>query len=417
MDFNRAEQEYVRLKALYDQGDLTAEAFEAAGNDTLVVRDRFGRVWQIGVNSGKWYCFENGTWTQKEPDETLLPSTGSPLETPETLQAPPKPSPIFTLPSQPSDSEPSAEAQAAPVPREKLKNGARLSPAQIRKSFSWIGLVGVALLLVLGIFGLSTLLMREQSFGWNPGTPVRFGSPTPTRRATQTPVFPSATPLFTRTAVPTGTPSPVPSRTFTAEPQYAPQIWEQNQAIYFTSQSSLSTDWLTALQSSAVVSFEDYNQLGSMKILYEDDFLVFPSGTAAGEAEEDSAVQQEVVFAFPQPGSGTALTLMCRTPDGKNGYGLRVTPSRWKLFKSLDGVETGLAEGTAGLPLQQGDWSTMRLSCAGNQFNVWDETGIIATVEDSSLTAGRVAVHFEAPAQEPGGEVRLYFYRLLRLEK
>ena len=181
MDFNRAEQEYVRLKALYNQGDLTAEAFEAAGNDALVVRDRFGHVWQIGVNSGKWYCFENGTWTQKEPDETLLPSTGNPLETPETLQAPPKPAPIFTLPSQPSDSEPSAEAQAAPVPREKLKNGGRPSPAQIRKSFSWIGLVGVALLLVLGIFGLSTLLMREQSFGWNPGTPVRFGSPTPTR--------------------------------------------------------------------------------------------------------------------------------------------------------------------------------------------------------------------------------------------
>ena len=91
MDFNRAEQEYERLKALYDQGDLTAEAFEAASNDALVVRDRFGRIWQIGVNSGKWYCFENGTWTQKEPDETLAPphrplrgDAGKPPDSPKT---------------------------------------------------------------------------------------------------------------------------------------------------------------------------------------------------------------------------------------------------------------------------------------------------------------------------------------------
>ena len=209
----------------------------------------------------------------------------------------------------------------------------------------------------------------------------------------------------------------MPSRTFTAEPQYAPQIWEQTEAIYFTAQSSLSRDWLAALQSSATITFEDYNQLGSMKILYDEDFLVFPTGDSGGEVKESSAVQQEVIFAFSQPGSDAALTLICRTPDGKDGYGLRVGSFRWKLFKSLDGTETSLAEGTTSLPLQKGDWSTMRMSCMNNQLNIWDETGIIATVEDNSLTAGRVAVHFEKPAPEPAGEIRLYFYRLLQLEK
>ena len=417
MDFNRAEQEYQRLKALYNRGELTAEAFEAASNENLVVHDRFGCIWQIGVNSGKWYCFENGSWVQKEPNEAVGPTGSSESETPETLQPPKKPVTIFDFDSHSSDFTRSEEPEAVPVPEGKLKSGRQLSPAQIRGSFSWIMLVGVIIFLMIVIGGLGTLLIREQAFGWNPSTPVRFGSPTPIRLPTRTQALPSETSLPTQTAAPTGTPSPTSSRTFTAEPQYAPQVWGQTEAIYFTAQTSLSEAWLTALKSAAAVTFEDYNRLGSMKVLYGEELLVFPSGTATAEPGDYSAVQQEVVFAFPQPKSNVSLTLMCRMQDGKNGYGLRITPFRWKLFKAIDGVETSLAEGTTSLPLQQGNWATMRMGCVDNQLTVWDETGLITTVEDSSLSAGRVAVRFENNSPEPAGEIALYFYRLLQLEK
>ena len=145
--------------------------------------------------------------------------------------------------------------------------------------------------------------------------------------------------------------------------------------------------------------------------------MVFPSGAVDVEQEGDAAVQQEMVFAFPQPDASASLTMMCRTQDGKDGYSLRVTPFRWNLFKVVDGVETSLAEAATSLPLQQGNWATLRLGCMDNQFTVWDETGLIATVEDSALSQGRVAVRFENGSSELPGEIAVYFYRLLRLEQ
>jgi len=419
MDFNRAEQEYQRLKALFDQGDLTAEAFETACNHDLEVRDRFGRIWQIGVNSGSWYCFENGSWVEKTPEEAVVPIASGETEMPEALQPPKKPLTIFDLDdARLSQAGSSEDSLAEPVTEAKGKPGGRPSPAEIRSSVSWVMLAGIILFLVVGLAGLGTLLAREQAFGWNPQTPVRFGSPTPTRPPTRTPSAPTATVELTRTVAPSDTPSPIPSQTFTAQPRYAPQVWSQAQAIYFTAPSAVSEDWLAALESAAAVTiFEDYNRLGGMKIQYPEEFVVFPSSPDLMEQGDHSAVQQEIVFAFSQPQSGASLILMCRTWDGEDGYGLRVSPSGWKLFKAAEGVETSLAEAATSLPLRQGNWATIRLGCLNDRLTVWDETGLIATVEDNSLSGGRVAVRFGQETPGTTGEVAVYFYRLLRLEE
>ena len=416
MDFNRAQQEYQRLKTLFGQGDLTAEEFEAACNEKLVVRDQFGCVWQIGVNSGKWYCFEKGIWTQKEPGGAATPAHHA-VDVPETLQSVPKPAPILSVEPRSPDLGQPDDSEARPIPEAKLKSAQNRSKTQVRSTFSWLLLAGLVIVLLVGLSGLGLLLVREQRFGWNPRTPVRFGSPTPTRLSTRTPAVPTPTSQATRTAAPTDTPTPAPSRTFTAEPRYAPQVWQQTQAIYFTARPSVSEDWLTALDSAAAITFEDYNRLGAMKIQYSQDFMVFPSGDVDEKQEGDAAVQQEMVFAFPQPNASASLTMMCRTQDGKDGYSLRVTPFRWNLFKVVDGVETSLAEAATSMPLQQGNWTTLRLGCMDNQFTVWDETGLIATVEDSGLSQGRVAVRFENDSSELPGEIAVYFYRLLRLEQ
>ena len=176
MDFNRAQQEYQRLKTLYGQGDLTAEEFEAACNEKLVVRDQFGCVWQIGVNSGKWYCFEKGVWTQKEPEGAAPPAHNA-VDVPETLQSVPKPAPILSAEPRSPDLGQPDDSEARPVPEAKLKSAQNRSKTQVRSTFSWLLLAGLVIVLLAGLSGLGLLLVREQRFGWNPRTPVRFGSP------------------------------------------------------------------------------------------------------------------------------------------------------------------------------------------------------------------------------------------------
>ncbi|MCJ7507061.1 hypothetical protein MUP05_11460 [Candidatus Bathyarchaeota archaeon] len=39
----------------------------------LKFRDANGRVWAIGLESGKWYCFENERWVEGKPPESLMP--------------------------------------------------------------------------------------------------------------------------------------------------------------------------------------------------------------------------------------------------------------------------------------------------------------------------------------------------------
>jgi len=83
MDFRQAEQEYHRLKAQYDAGQLSEERMRAALSD-LMVQDDQGRWWVLGYETGTWYVHDGEKWIPGEPPAT---ATTAPTRT----AAPPAP--------------------------------------------------------------------------------------------------------------------------------------------------------------------------------------------------------------------------------------------------------------------------------------------------------------------------------------
>lgn len=64
--FQKAEQEFFRLRGLFVTGNLGADEFDAALQQ-LQVRDEEGRVWMIGANTGRWYYAPTPQWIEAEP--------------------------------------------------------------------------------------------------------------------------------------------------------------------------------------------------------------------------------------------------------------------------------------------------------------------------------------------------------------
>ncbi|RME71630.1 MAG: carboxypeptidase regulatory-like domain-containing protein [Chloroflexi bacterium] len=62
------EQQYQRLCRQRQTGRLDQTAFEAAVA-RLQFQDSQGRLWMIGVQTGQWYCDDNGTWRPGTPPE------------------------------------------------------------------------------------------------------------------------------------------------------------------------------------------------------------------------------------------------------------------------------------------------------------------------------------------------------------
>lgn len=70
MDFTQIMQRYIRLREKFEQGELDAESFERQVN-SMVYKDKEGRYWQIGVESGLWYYFDGEKWVQDDLDEEI----------------------------------------------------------------------------------------------------------------------------------------------------------------------------------------------------------------------------------------------------------------------------------------------------------------------------------------------------------
>lgn len=65
-DFERAQEEYFRLRGQFATGHLSAAQFDAALRE-LTVRDAAGRYWMLGANSGQWYYFDGDLWVAGQP--------------------------------------------------------------------------------------------------------------------------------------------------------------------------------------------------------------------------------------------------------------------------------------------------------------------------------------------------------------
>ncbi len=66
MTFEEAFNEYERLKAAYEAGEIDAGAFDAAVS-RLQVTGPEGRRWRIGTLTGDWYRSEGGRWVADNP--------------------------------------------------------------------------------------------------------------------------------------------------------------------------------------------------------------------------------------------------------------------------------------------------------------------------------------------------------------
>lgn len=66
MDFNQVIQEYNRLLGLYQNRQITEQAFQEAVRQ-LTATDAWGRFWHFDPNTGQWMRFENGQWLRDTP--------------------------------------------------------------------------------------------------------------------------------------------------------------------------------------------------------------------------------------------------------------------------------------------------------------------------------------------------------------
>jgi hypothetical protein len=66
-DFQRAQDEYFRLRGLLVVGRITTAQFEAQLRE-LMVQDARGRYWILGADSGKWFVHDGNNWVEGQPE-------------------------------------------------------------------------------------------------------------------------------------------------------------------------------------------------------------------------------------------------------------------------------------------------------------------------------------------------------------
>jgi hypothetical protein len=101
--FVKAHEEFVRLKASFDAGTLSSEAFEAALRDLAF--EHGGRQWTIGASTGKWFASKGDSWVEATP-----PGMSSALPEHATK---PTPHPAPTVPPKPATAPQPAPAAGA----------------------------------------------------------------------------------------------------------------------------------------------------------------------------------------------------------------------------------------------------------------------------------------------------------------
>ncbi len=81
--FRNVENEYLRLRGQLAAGRITRAQLEATLKE-MMLQDTAGRWWTLGVNSGKWFVQQNGTWVES-------PLPGGAVSTKPGIVAPPPP--------------------------------------------------------------------------------------------------------------------------------------------------------------------------------------------------------------------------------------------------------------------------------------------------------------------------------------
>lgn len=68
--FREIEGTFTLLRRKFNERMISQREY-IDGLRQLRIKDEEGRFWMIGAQSGKWYCFDGGSWTQAKPPSQL----------------------------------------------------------------------------------------------------------------------------------------------------------------------------------------------------------------------------------------------------------------------------------------------------------------------------------------------------------
>lgn len=126
------EAHFFELKGKHAVGQLTDAEFKAE-LEKLRYQDAQGRWWMIGMQSGRWYYYENGRWLIGSPPQTTIatPAPEQPARVEPAKSASATPPGVASLPAQPKE-KPRTEAtqvQPRPTPPESKPASVETKPA------------------------------------------------------------------------------------------------------------------------------------------------------------------------------------------------------------------------------------------------------------------------------------------------
>jgi hypothetical protein len=394
VEFETAKQEYLRLRAAYDAGEIDASQFEEAVYGLNLV-DAYGQIWQIGLTSGEWYRKEGGAWVEDTPAVGIA------------------------VP-------PAAAAAPAPAPGRPLAN----APVWV------LTLIGLSALVTwLGIFTLITYYYINQR-------------PTPVAVARTMAVYeeetPTTTPVPTRTVfervtetgefeieeeTPTPEPTQEPSPTITLEltatitPRPDPNIrllpvttWKRLSWSNFDRLESVRAEWRQTFDDSkdyelGDYQFVNYRGLNGANFKFTSEFTDIIMDTS----EEDLVlrdVEIEEMLAF-RPGSDAGyVDIMCRFSDWIFTYSFTISARDWALIRYNDDQETQLANGQLPAGFQGGDWGRVRMRCVGDTISVWLNSRLLVSVRDTTFPTGGWAITLYLNEGFAEADVYLYSHRV-----
>jgi hypothetical protein len=378
VDFDRAKSEYLRLKAAFDAGEISAEQFEQAVYGLSFV-DVHGQAWQIGLSSGLWYRKAGDAWVEATP-----PSGSAALE---RIQAAPAASPTvgsFTIPK----------------------------ALQKLPAWVWTLLALGSLATWLGIFSLITYyhIMQRPApiaiartlvvYGDETRAPVATVTRMPTPLITET-IELVETPMAEETEAPLPTITLEPTATITARPPISVdllpvRVWKLLSWSNFDRLENVRGEWRQTFDDSEEYDLGDY-QFVNHKGLNSANFKYFTEFTDVLMATTDeelalSDLEIETMLAF-RPGSEAGyLDIMCRFSDWIFTYAFTINSSQWALTRYNDEQETQLANGQLPAGFRNGDWGRVRMRCVGDTLSVWLNSLLLVSVRDTTFDSGQWAM-------------------------
>jgi hypothetical protein len=395
VDFEEAKQEYLRLKAAFEAGEISAAQFEEAVYDLTLI-DVDGYLWQIGLSSGAWYRKEGDVWIEATPT-----------------------------------SAPAARGASAP---EEIKPVKPVTQVFLNlPMWAWTLFALGSMVTLLGIFTIVTFYYINQR-----PTPVAvartlvvYGTHTPTLRVTPSVTVERLTPTaaLEETATPTAdnfeevVPALTETPTFAPSPQPGPDsnlpaaiTWKLISRADFDRLENVRGEWRGILDSyleDDIVRYQfvNYKGLNGLQLRYLEEFLdVFM------ETEEEDLILRDIeideVIAIQSGNVSGYADIMCRFEDWSFTYAFSINANDWSLLKYNDDQEVQLATGQLPSSFRSGEWGRVRMRCVGETISVWLNSKLLASVRDATFPTGQWAISLYRNEDFEESEIYLYSHRV-----